>query len=97
MEVEYASEFRYRNAPINKHTLVLAITQSGTPAGYRVYDGRGVTIDVRHLHDSCITINASYVVVRGFTLKGAGAPAVHPAYGPHWTRVPEPGSVPRSR
>lgn len=53
----------------------LAITQSGTPTGYRVYDGRGVTIDVRHLHDSCITINASYVVVRGFTLKGAGAPA----------------------
>jgi hypothetical protein len=53
----------------------LAITQSGAPGAYRVYDGRGATIDVRHLHDACITINASYVVVRGFTLKGAGAPA----------------------
>ncbi len=31
-EVEYASEFRYRNAPIEKHTLVLVITQSGETA-----------------------------------------------------------------
>src|SRR6266481_2870112 len=30
--VEYASEFRYRNAPIEKNTLVLAITQSGETA-----------------------------------------------------------------
>ncbi|MEY2409206.1 MAG: hypothetical protein QOF48_1876, partial [Verrucomicrobiota bacterium] len=28
-EVEYASEFRYRNSPLDKHTLVLVITQSG--------------------------------------------------------------------
>src|SRR6185503_891686 len=51
----------------------LAISQSGTPSAYRVYDGRGTTIDVRHQHDSCITIDASYVIVRGFVLKGAGA------------------------
>ncbi|MBI4659976.1 MAG: right-handed parallel beta-helix repeat-containing protein [Verrucomicrobia bacterium] len=51
----------------------LAITESGTPKAWRVYDGRGTTIDVRHQHDSCITINASNVVVRGFALKGAGA------------------------
>ena len=31
-EVEYSSEFRYRNAPLDKHTLVLAITQSGETA-----------------------------------------------------------------
>ncbi len=30
--VEYASEFRYRNAPIEKGTLVVAITQSGETA-----------------------------------------------------------------
>ena len=29
VEVEYASEFRYRNPPIDRHTIVLAITQSG--------------------------------------------------------------------
>ena len=51
----------------------LAITESGTPESYRVYDGRGATIDVRHRHDNCITIDASYVIVRGLTLKGAGA------------------------
>jgi len=31
-EVEYASEFRYRNAPTEKNTLVFAITQSGETA-----------------------------------------------------------------
>ncbi len=51
----------------------LAITESGTPGAWRVYDGRGATLDVRHQHDACITINASNVIVRGFVLKGAGA------------------------
>jgi len=44
-EVEYASEFRYRNAPLDKHTLALAITQSGetadTLAGLRESRRRG--------------------------------------------------------
>src|SRR5688572_29243358 len=44
-EVEYASEFRYRNAPLEKNTLVLAITQSGetadTLAGLRESKRRG--------------------------------------------------------
>jgi glutamine---fructose-6-phosphate transaminase (isomerizing) len=32
VEVEYASEFRYRNAPLDTNTLVLVITQSGETA-----------------------------------------------------------------
>ncbi len=32
VEVEYASELRYRNPPIDSHTLVFAITQSGETA-----------------------------------------------------------------
>jgi len=32
VEVEYASEFRYRNAPMERNTIVLAITQSGETA-----------------------------------------------------------------
>jgi glucosamine--fructose-6-phosphate aminotransferase (isomerizing) len=44
-EVEYASEFRYRNAPFDKHTLLLVITQSGetadTLAGLREARRRG--------------------------------------------------------
>jgi hypothetical protein len=51
----------------------LAITESGRPGAYRVYDGRGATIDVRHQHDSCLTIDASYVIIRRLVLKGAGA------------------------
>jgi glucosamine--fructose-6-phosphate aminotransferase (isomerizing) len=45
VEVEYASEFRYRNAPLEKNTLVIAITQSGetadTLAGLREAKRRG--------------------------------------------------------
>jgi hypothetical protein len=51
----------------------LEINESGTPGAYRVYDGRGAAIDVGHAHDQCITVNASYVILRGFTLKGAGS------------------------
>ncbi len=51
----------------------LVITESGTPQAWRVYDGRGATIDVRHRYDACLTIDASYVIIRGLTLKGAGA------------------------
>ena len=50
----------------------LAITESGTANAWRVYDGGGATIDVRHQHDACITIDASYVIIRNFTLKGGG-------------------------
>jgi glucosamine--fructose-6-phosphate aminotransferase (isomerizing) len=32
VEVEYASEFRYRNAPLDRNTVILGITQSGETA-----------------------------------------------------------------
>jgi glutamine---fructose-6-phosphate transaminase (isomerizing) len=32
VEVEYASEFRYRNPPVDKNTIILGITQSGETA-----------------------------------------------------------------
>src|SRR5256885_10086786 len=32
VEVEYASEFRYRNSPLERNTIVLGITQSGETA-----------------------------------------------------------------
>jgi glucosamine--fructose-6-phosphate aminotransferase (isomerizing) len=32
VEVEYASEFRYRNPPIDRNTIVIAVTQSGETA-----------------------------------------------------------------
>lgn len=51
----------------------LVITEGGKPDAWRVYDGAGATIDVQHRQNSCITVNASYVILRGFVLKGAGA------------------------
>lgn len=54
----------------------LAVTESGKPGAYRLYDGTGSTIDVRRAANSCITVNASHVILRGFTLKGAGASAI---------------------
>lgn len=56
----------------------LAVTQSGTAKAWRVYDGRGAHIDVHHQHDACITVNASHVILRNFTLKGAGATNLAP-------------------
>ncbi len=63
---------------IGERSEPLAITESGAPGAYRVYDGRGVVIDVRHQHETCISVDASYVILRNFTLKGAGS---HPRTG----------------
>ena len=54
------------------------IKQSGTAENWRVYDGKGAIIDVRHLHDACINVNASYVIIRNFILKGEATPIFHP-------------------
>jgi hypothetical protein len=57
------------NVPGGNQTL--AITQGGTPGNYIVYDGGGATIDVANGADYDITVNAPYVIVRNFILKGA--------------------------
>jgi len=50
------------------------IAQSGTAQGYVMYtsarDGRR-TIDVANQSENCIKVRASYVILRGLTLKGA--------------------------
>ncbi|MHC4744353.1 MAG: right-handed parallel beta-helix repeat-containing protein, partial [Planctomycetota bacterium] len=53
------------------HTL--RITESGSPDGYILYTAPagGETIDVRHNEDYCVTVDASYVIIRGLNLKGA--------------------------
>jgi hypothetical protein len=47
----------------------LEITKSGTADGYVLYDGTGATIDTANKSDAGITVNASYVILRGFTIK----------------------------
>ncbi len=78
--------------------------QSGTPEGYVLYTaspGESSEIDVQNLHDHCITVRASYVIIRGLTLKGAGSHAIR-LYDCHdviiegcdisgWGRVDEDG------
>src|SRR5205814_6830636 len=50
---------------------MLNITAGGSPAGYVVYQGAPGILDAQNGQDYNIYVNASYVVVRGFTLRGA--------------------------
>src|SRR6266850_2398558 len=56
------------------------ITDGGSASGYVLYDGDGAAIDGG---DSNITIAAPYVIVRGFTLKGAKQDAIRLMPGAH--------------
>lgn len=47
----------------------LNVTKSGTPDGYILYDGTGTTIDCNNQSDLGISVDASYVILRGFTIK----------------------------
>ena len=47
------------------------VAESGTASGYVVYDGKGATLNANNGTSYNVTINASYVVVRGLVLKGA--------------------------
>ena len=61
----------------------LAITQGGSASGYVLYDGSGTTIDSADAEPHNITIAAAYVIVRGFTLKGAQRDAIRLLPGAH--------------
>ena len=65
--------------PAGTRTTPLAITQSGSANGYIVYqaDASGTTIDVQNQHLNNVTISAAYVILRGFTLKGAQMDAIN--------------------
>jgi hypothetical protein len=45
------------------------VKKSGTAEGYVVYDGTGSTIDCANKSEVGISVNASYVILRGFTIK----------------------------
>ena len=45
------------------------VDKSGTPDGYVLYDGTGSTIDCANGADLAISVDASYVILRGFTIK----------------------------
>ena len=57
------------NVPSGSATLT--ISAGGSASGYIVYDGTGSTLDAQNGAATNINVNASYVIVRGFTLQGA--------------------------
>jgi hypothetical protein len=55
----------------------LDITEGGTASGYVVYQGApGAVLDAANATDFNVSVNASYVIVRGFVLKGARQDAI---------------------
>ena len=54
----------------------LNITEGGSASGYVVYDGAGATLDAANGPANNITVNASYVIVRNFKLRGAREHAI---------------------
>jgi len=73
------------NFPIAKTIVIdsshstLTITEGGSPSGYVLYVASpgGATIDVGNQALYNIDVQASYVIIRGFALKGAQQHAIH--------------------
>jgi hypothetical protein len=88
---QLAFETRNEHVPVARVVRVpsgqatLRIREGGSAKGYVVYEGGGATLDAGNAADFNIVVEASYVVVRGFTLKGAKQDAIR--LGPHVTDV----------
>jgi hypothetical protein len=63
--------------PVPSGITTLNITAGGSPTGYVVYEGvSGAVLDAQNLLPYNVTINASYVILRNLTLRGAQQDAV---------------------
>jgi hypothetical protein len=75
-----------RVVTVNSGAATLNITQGGSASGYVVYQGAsGATLDAANGAANNVTVNASYVIVRNLTMKGAAQDAVRIA--PNVTNV----------
>jgi len=54
---------------VSDRNTTLAVTRSGKPGAYVLYDGAGCTIDTGNREDVGIAVRASYVILRGFTIR----------------------------
>ncbi|MCP4261504.1 MAG: LamG domain-containing protein, partial [Planctomycetes bacterium] len=64
----------------------LSITESGSPDGYILYthpEGETSTINVNNQEDSCIYISASYIIIRGLTLREASIHGIRILHNVH--------------
>jgi hypothetical protein len=80
----------------------LTVNKSGSPDGYILYDGAGCTIDGANKIALGISLDASYVILRGFTIKNVKQHGIRINSGNHiviedcdisqWGSEDEPGS-----
>lgn len=61
----------------------LVIKESGTADGYVLYDGTGCTIDGANKIDLGISVDASYVILRGFTIRNVREHGIRLMTGHH--------------
>lgn len=61
----------------------LKITKSGTPQGYILYDGHNAIIDTANTADDGISVDANYVILRGFTVKNVKQNGIRITNGHH--------------
>jgi hypothetical protein len=61
----------------------LAVKQSGKPDGWVLYDGTGCTIDGANKIELGIAVDASYVVLRGFTIRNVTQHGIKILKGDH--------------
>src|SRR5699024_5876754 len=80
VEIEVASEFRYRDPVLNQQTLVVAVSQAG-----RFVDGKGVRDEQRLSDDDLRNIQQVYVVACGAAYH-SGLLAKYAIE--HWARIP---------
>jgi hypothetical protein len=59
------------------------VNKSGTPEGYILYDGTGCVIDCGNKSDLGISVDASYVILRGFTIKNVKGDGIRILKGHH--------------
>ena len=50
-------------------TSTVSVGRSGTPEGYVLYDGTGAVIDTANKSEVGIMVDASYVIIRGYTVR----------------------------
>src|SRR6266550_4392149 len=61
----------------------LTVKKSGSPQGYVLYDGAGCVIDGADKSDLGISVDASYVILRGFTIRNVKQDGIRINSGHH--------------
>jgi len=68
---------------VSDRSSTLEVGKSGRPGAWVLYDGRGCTIDAANKHDLGIAVRASYVILRGFTIRNVRAHGIRLLGGHH--------------